>query len=241
MQSLPLLTHSQYKIELHYYLLVFNDYVKSNNIEIECITETWVTQLDNVDIAVLEGNKYTLSHVIRDNIRGGGVGVLFKSTYKLLRFTPLSCEAYEGIKITLKHPNSTVEYNSTLITVVVMYRSPSLSTRSFFERFNGVLQETFVHGNNVIICGDFNIHYNNTRCKCADELTNLIDQCGYKQLVTGPTYTRGNTLDLIITPSLSNTVASKPRATILFSDHFVVEYDLKLNTPRPPSKDITYR
>ena len=77
---------------------------------------------------------------------------------------------------------------------------------SFFERFNGVLQETFVHGNNVIICGDFNIHYNNTRCKCADELTNLIDQCGYEQLVTGPTHTRGNTLDLIITPSLSNIV-----------------------------------
>ena len=77
---------------------------------------------------------------MRDNIRGGGVGVLFKSTYKLLRSTPISCEAYEGINITLKHPNS------TLITVVVIYRSPSLSMGSFFERFNGVLQETFVHG-----------------------------------------------------------------------------------------------
>ena len=79
---------------------------------------------------------------MRDNIRGGGVGVLFKSTYKLLRSTHISCEAYEGINITLKHPNS------TLITVVI-YRSPSLSTGSFFERFNGVLQETFVHGTNV--------------------------------------------------------------------------------------------
>ena len=215
--------------------LLLSDYVMSNNIDIACITETWLTQLDNVDIAVLQGNNYTLSHVMRDNIRGGGVGVLFKSTYKLLRSTPISCEAYEGINITLKHPNS------TLITVVVIYRSPSLSMGSFFERFNGVLQETFVHGNNVIICGDFNIHYNNTRCKCADELTNLIDQCGYKQLVTGPTHTRGNTLDLIITPSLSNIVASKPRTTILFSDHFVVECDLKLKTSRPPSRDITYR
>ena len=73
-----------------------------------------------------------------DNIRGGGVGVLFKSTYKLLRSTAISCEAYEGINITLKHPNS------TLITVVVIYRSPSLSTGSFFERFNGVLQETML-------------------------------------------------------------------------------------------------
>ena len=29
--------------------------------------------------------------------------------------------------------------------------------------------------------------------------------------------------------------------TILFSDHFVVECDLKLKTSRPPSRDITYR
>ena len=48
-------------------------------------------------------------------------------------------------------------------------------------------------------------------------------------------------MDLIITPSLSNIVASKPRTTILFSDHFVVECDLKLKTSRPPSRDITYR
>ena len=93
--------------------LLLSDYVTSNNIDIACITETWFTHLDNVDIAVLQGNNYTLSHVMRDNIRGGGVGVLFKSTYKLLRSTPISCEAYEGINITLKHPNS------TLITVVV--------------------------------------------------------------------------------------------------------------------------
>ena len=51
--------------------LLLSDYVTSNNIDIACITETWLTQLDNVDIAVLEGNNYTLSHVIRDNIRGG--------------------------------------------------------------------------------------------------------------------------------------------------------------------------
>ena len=124
--------------------LLLSDYVTSNNIDIACITETWLTQLDNVDIAVLQGNNYTLSHVMRDNIRGGGVGVLFKSTYKLLRSTSISCEAYEGINITLKHPNS------TLITVVVIYRSPSLSMGSFFERFNGVLQETFVHGNMLL-------------------------------------------------------------------------------------------
>ena len=69
----------------------------------------------------------------------------------------------------------------------------------------------------------------------------MIDQCGYTQSVTDPTHARGNTLDLIITPSSSNIVASKPRTTILFSDHFAVECNLNLRSPRPPTRNISYR
>ena len=39
-----------------------------------CITEMWHTQLDIVDISVLEGNNYTLSYIVHKHGRGGGVG-----------------------------------------------------------------------------------------------------------------------------------------------------------------------
>ena len=47
--------------------LFLNVFDKANNIDIICITETWLTELDTVDISVLEGNNYTFSHIVRDN------------------------------------------------------------------------------------------------------------------------------------------------------------------------------
>ena len=71
----------------------------------------------------------------------------------------------------------------------------------------------------MIICGDFNIHYNNERCKVACNLAQLFDQCGFQQSVQSPTHARDNTLDLIITPLRSNILVSKPRITVQISDH----------------------
>ena len=45
--------------------LFLNDFVTAYNIDIIFITETWITQLDTVDIPVLEGNNYTFSHNVR--------------------------------------------------------------------------------------------------------------------------------------------------------------------------------
>ncbi len=214
--------------------LLLSDYIASNDLDIICITETWLTQLDSVDVAVLEGENYTLSHVVRETGRGGGVGILFKSSYKLVRSSPIKSKGFEGLNITLKHPSR------IQLTVVVIYRPPSAPTQQFFESFNTVLQELSVHGNNVIICGDFNIHYNNARCNVARELMGLLDQCGYKQSVNVPTHARGNTLDLIITPTSSD-ISSQPRTTTLFSDHYILECNVNLRKVRPPTKCITYR
>ena len=82
--------------------LFLNDFITANNIDIICITDTWLTQLDTVDISVLEGNNYTFSHIVRDNGRGGGVGVIFKSTYTLIRTTPIYSQYFEGLTVTLK-------------------------------------------------------------------------------------------------------------------------------------------
>ena len=108
-----------------------------------------------VDISVLEGTNFTFSHIVRDNGRGGGVGVLFTPTYTLMKITPINSQYFEGLTVTLKNASY------THFTIAVMYIPPSAPIQSFFEPFNSLLQETY--GNNVIICGDFNIYYNNTR------------------------------------------------------------------------------
>ena len=93
----------------------------------------------------------------------------------------------------------------------------------------------------MIICGDFNTHYNNECCKVTYNLAQLIDQCGFQQSVQSPTHARGNTLDLIITPLRSNILVSKPRITVQISDHFVVECYVNFKKPRSHTHTLTYR
>ena len=93
----------------------------------------------------------------------------------------------------------------------------------------------------MIICGDFNINYNNERYKVTCNIAQLFDQCGCQQSVQPPTHVRGNTLDFIITPLRYNILVSKPRITVQISDHFVVECYVNFKKPRSHTHTLTYR
>ena len=106
--------------------------------------------------------------------------------------------------------------------IILFHRPTTFSANLCLEHFNNILQEASVLGEHVVICGDFNSHYNNERYKVACNLAQLIDQCGFQQSVQSPTHARGNTLDLNITLLKSNMLVSKPRITVQISDHCVV-------------------
>lgn len=215
--------------------LLINDFITSNNIGVACITESWLQTDDTVDITILESNDYTLSHVTRAQGRGGGVGVLYKSCYKMLSMKSITCDQFEGMKITLKHPNQ------TQLHLIVIYRPPSGSKSMFLEPLGATLQEATTNGDNVVICGDFNVPYNRSDSKEVEAIKDIINHHGFHQNVHMPTHTHGNILDWIITPNQSHILASKPRTTFLLSDHYVVECEINFHKPRPPTKSITYR
>ena len=75
--------------------------------------------------------------------RGGGVGVLYKSSLKLISVKPIHPEDIESMNITLKQSNQHV------LHITLLYRN---------ERFNNILEEASVLGELIIICLDFNSH-----------------------------------------------------------------------------------
>ena len=159
------------------------------------------------------------------------LGVLYKSSLKLISVKLIHYAEFESMNITLKQSNQHV------LHIILLYRPPTFSANFFLEPFNTILQEASVLGEHVIICGDFNTHYNNERCPC--NLAQLIDQCGFQQSVQSPTHARGDTLDLIITPLRSNILVSKPGITVQIYDHFVVE--CYVNFKKPRTHTLTYR
>ena len=81
------------------------------------LTETWLSHDDEAEVNVLVAGGYKLCHLPRKNRRGGGVGVLFKSTLRKISETHLTTDTFEGLSI---------------VWVYVIYRPPSSSMSSAF-------------------------------------------------------------------------------------------------------------
>ena len=64
---------------------------------------------------------------------------------------------------------------------------------------------------------------------------------GYKQHVTQSTHVSRNTLDLIITPVVSDLIIGNVRTAALISDHYAVECGLRCNKPPVLKQKLHYK
>ena len=74
--------------------------------------------------------------------------------------------------------------------------------------------------NETIICGDFNITYNNSQSTGVANFPDLLDCAGFIQHVTGSTHVSGNVLDRVITHRCSNIITSPVIPTTLLIFYF---------------------
>ena len=216
---------------------LIKEHVVEQNYDIVALTETWLTKDDQAEINVLTASGYSLCHLPRANKRGGGVGVLFKSTLSKISETPLTTDTFEGLSVTLQCPKT-----KNNVRVYVIYRPPSSSLpRDFLDDLGAILKSAATHPGESIICGDFNVHFGNTHSTAALNLANLLENAGFVQHVTSATHVSGNILDLLITHQLSSMIASSVRSTHLLTDHHVVECDITVSKPARPKRTVTYR
>ena len=78
-----------------------------------------------------------------------------------------------------------------------------------------------------IICGNINIHCDMDDSYEKQCLDSILDRFDLKQMVDVPTHESGNTLDVLITPTLDNLIISSSKATYKISDHWFVEFKIK--------------
>ena len=104
----------------------------------------------------------------------------------------------------LKHPDGNT------IRVVIIYRPPASSIDALLDDLSNVLLECSSHKDETIIDGDFNIHCNQ-RSRDFGGVMDLLETNGYKQHVTQSTHVSGNTLDLRITPVVSDLIIGNVR------------------------------
>ena len=164
-----------------------------NNIDILCITETWLKP-NHLNSSILIPGFQPPLRKDRLSSRGGGVAIYLRNglTAKLL---PLPLPRLECLSVQLHFPKR------KKLTLHVVYRPPNLPMESFLDD----LEETVAKCNgHICLVGDFNakhsLWYPGQRTDNDGEaLKSFSDGNQLYQIVTSPTY---NTTDTKYNPTL---------------------------------------
>ena len=158
-QTTPSKIHLQHDTSLHNRLLklatpniqsvrnktdIIIDLMHGLDIDILCITETWLS--DNYIPILFNLNTKSLrfTHLPRPEPNyGGGIGVLYKNNIKLIHSSDLHLDHSEAFKCTF-HP-----VNSLNFTLITIYRPPHNSTLFFIHEIDKIMSsltnQTILH------------------------------------------------------------------------------------------------
>ena len=221
-------------------LVNITELISEHNLDILCLTETWLFDSDMDIVKAALHDNYDIFHISRpDNGRGGGVAVIYKrglSSVKLVfgeRFA-----SFEHIEVAIHHM-------SVVTRIAVIYRPGHPGTdQDFLNEFSLFLDNFLNTNGRSLICGDFNYWVDSPLGKAYSmEFVSLLDTNNIVNSVVGPTHVSGHTLDLVLSPTNTDfvrEVAVYP-SDLRLSDHFLVLFNLV--HPKVPScfKTIKFR
>ena len=223
--------------------LVIKDFVVKHGIDLLAVTETWLqSEVDNgFIIRDLCPNGYSFHHGSRSGAaRGGGVGLLFLSSFNI---KPQSCRkfiSFEYIELLLTMVGKTLR-------IVIVYRPPPSTTNGltpifFFDEFSTLLEQYVTFPGSLLIVGDFNFHVDTCDSEYVTAFLQLLDVFNLNQHTNGSTHKDGHTLDLVITRSDDDIVSDLPiDSPFVISDHAAIHFYLKLKRPVFNKKLITFK
>ncbi len=217
---------------------IINEYINHNNLDIMIIVEAWLdANKHKREIGELKGNNFELKLTPRAERIGGGLAILHKKNIQVKKCKPPECKTFEIMEILVTTTNKKLR-------IVTIYRpDSSLSHRytltEFFDEFNEVLGHYLCMKDEILFCGDYNIHVNKPNDYKARRLQSILDTFDLKQHVKEPTHEHGNTLDLILTKNDTSLISHSVDEMI--SDHCSILMNLDMKKPPPIRKMLTFR
>ena len=202
----------------------------------------WLSNEDSKNKHVIDqcgDHAYTLHHSPRaSGRRGGGVGILVNNaitvTFRQINVSPqiTSFELMEAV----------LTICSIYLRLIVIYHMPpskinGLKTGTFYEEFSEYVEKLSCASGNVIILGDFNIHFLDNSGFVYKRFVDILD---FVQHNDKPTHNSGHLLDYIITIKDSSGV-SNLYISDFFCDHRALYVSLTCNRVYPERKQIDVR
>ena len=201
------------------------------DIDILCITETWLSDNDIPIISSLNTKSLRFTHLPRPGPNyGGGIGVLYRNNIKLIHSSDLHLDHSEAFKCTF-HP-----VNSLPFTLITIYRPPHNSTSSFIDEIDNIMSSLT---NQSILLGDINIPLSSSSLY-SKRFLHAIESNNCSQYVNSPTHTSGNILDLIIALNTPNIILNTSVISLV-TDHLIITFNLQFPRSKRLTKTIQFR
>ncbi len=109
----------------------------------------------------------------------------------------------------------------------------------FHKEFFKLMSHYNIKKDEVIICGDFNIHVNKPDDPNTKTSMDILSQFNLVQHINEPTHKLGNTLDLIITRRPS--ILLNHKVDFQISDHNNILFQIDMQKPACPQKVVKFR
>lgn len=210
------------------------DFIEENKLDIVFASETWVSNDNDFICKQFTPNNFSTHHISRVGKSGGGVCIITKN---FLRAQALESGKY----VSFEHAIVRIKANQEFLIAVAVYRPPGPVTNEFLAEFSNLLETHTLNLNRILVCGDFNIHMDNPSDKGVSKFTDMIRAFQLEQHVQSKTHIHGHTIDLVITRTNDPCLSKSPLPTELFSDHFAIEFQYRINCKPDDIEFISYR
>jgi exonuclease III len=213
-------------------------YVIEHDIDILCLTETWMHQDDPVVINEMSPPGYAFINVPRDSDdHHGGIGVLYKSQLNLCHITNLDFPVVQTFEYAVLSNMSRSMY------IVIVYRPPpsvtnKLKVSTFLDEFEHFMDCVNVLPGKVLLTGDLNVHYDLPEKYDVKRYSTCLASVGMTQHVHQPTHRCGHILDHVISRQNESLIHSLEVDNVQFTkDHYMINCSLYL--PKPDTTRVT--
>ncbi|MCI4436824.1 MAG: hypothetical protein JHC33_08470 [Ignisphaera sp.] len=208
--------------------IIINDLISSNKLDFLALTETWHESSQSPSLISSTPVGYTFLDISRPpnhplsskHSSYGGVCIIYRNSFCSSFDSNIKYSSFECLLAIFKS-------TSFKIALIVIYRPPSSSCSLFIDEFYNLVEYVYSLSIPFFILGDFNIQFNKANIYVS-KLENIFDTFNLKQHIISATHTLGNTIDLVLTSSLTK-IISLSVTPVVFSDHFLISFSYPLN------------
>ncbi|KAL0148144.1 hypothetical protein M9458_056546 [Cirrhinus mrigala] len=208
--------------------LFVNDMIIEHNLDVLCLTETWLKSEDYIILNESTPHDYCYKHEPRLKGKGGGVSTIYSNILSVLQRADFKYNSFEVmvLHITLSRETSVNDKSPMTFVLATVYRPPGHHT-DFLKEFADFISELVLATDKVLIVGDFNIHVDVENDALAAAFTDILNSIGVRQHVSGPTHCRNHTLDLILSHGIDVSAEILQQSDDI-SDHYLVSCILQI-------------